>query len=271
MTSVFSPNKHIEEPASGDYNDAWAAPINANWTLLDTALGGHTNIVVTGVTGPIIALTLSQYQPPNIIFAGVLSANLTYTIPSGVGGIWTIYNATSGSFTLQVIVAGGTGNTLKQNTRNIVVSDGSNFSLAQTVPVSFADLTGQVSNAQVPQSAVTQYQAALAIAFTQLTGIAALGQIPSLPASQITSGTFANARISQASVTQFQAALAIAFTQLTGSATLAQIPSLPASQITSGTFPNARLPNVAAGPGVTIAADPGTTPSGVFGDIFFYY
>lgn len=47
------------------------------------------------------------------------------------------------------------------------------------INVDFTQLTGQASNAQVPASAVTQYQALLSIAFTQLTGSIANGQVPS--------------------------------------------------------------------------------------------
>lgn len=61
-----------------------------------------------------------------------------------------------------------------------------------------SSLSGQVTNAQVPQSAVTQWQAALAIAFSQLTGQIANGQVP------------------VGAVTQWQASLSIAWGQLTG-------------------------------------------------------
>lgn len=54
------------------------------------------------------------------------------------------------------------------------------------------------------------------------------GDIPSLDAAKITTGTFADARISESSVTQHEAALSIATSQLTG--------TLAASAITYGTF-----------------------------------
>jgi hypothetical protein len=79
-----------------------------------------------------------------------------------------------------------------------------------------------------------------------------------------------NAQVPVGAGTQWEASLSLAVTQLTGVATTAQIPALPASQITSGTVANARLPNPGVGPGVTIAADPGTTPSGAPGAIFYY-
>jgi hypothetical protein len=44
-----------------------------------------------------------------------------------------------------------------------------------------------------------------------------------------------------------------------------------ASNLSSGTVPNAQLPNPGIGPGVTIAPDPGTVPTGPAGSIFYYY
>src|SRR6185312_11701623 len=44
-----------------------------------------------------------------------------------------------------------------------------------------------------------------------------------------------------------------------------------AGNISSGTLSNSRLNNVGTMPGITIAVDPGSAPSGSFGQIFFYY
>src|ERR1700704_592512 len=112
MTSTFSTNKGLEEPASGDYVNAWATPVNSNWTAIDAALGGTTSIVVTGISAPITTLTLTQYRPPNIEFTGTLGANLNYQIPTGVGGMWSINNATTGAFSLAFSIAAGNSLTL---------------------------------------------------------------------------------------------------------------------------------------------------------------
>lgn len=66
-------------------------------------------------------------------------------------------------------------------------------------------LTGTLVNGTVAASNVTQHQAALSIAFTQLTGTATTAQIPSLDTAKITTGTFADARVAQSNVTQYQA------------------------------------------------------------------
>lgn len=58
------------------------------------------------------------------------------------------------------IVAGGTYET---------IWDGTRFQLTSFHRTNFLQLAGSIANSQVPQSAVTQWQAALAIAFSQLT------------------------------------------------------------------------------------------------------
>lgn len=181
MASSFSANKHIEEPASGDYSNAWAAPINANFTLLDTCLGGQVTISVTGVSAGTHSLTLSQYQPPNIVFSGVLTANLIYALPAGVGGIWTIQNGTTGSFSLTFQSGAGPGLiVLPQGQRSLVVSGGGFIQLAQTPlgALPFSSITGQIANGQVPVGAVTQWDSALAISMTQVSGTLPVGQLP---------------------------------------------------------------------------------------------
>jgi hypothetical protein len=194
--SSFTQNKSIEQPASGSYANAWAAPVNADWGIIDTAFGGNTPISVTDVLSGTYALSLSQYQPPNIIFSGTLGANLVYALPSGVGGEWTVYNNTSGAFTLTFAVTGGGSIALLQGQRSFVVSDGTNMQYADTA---YAN------------------------------GVAATAQ--------------ANAE---------------AFAQ-------------DASNISSGTVGAAYLPLAGTLQGITIAPDPGTTPSGSYGDIFYYY
>lgn len=129
MTSTFSINKGLEEPASGDYVNVWASPVNANWTNIDTALGGTTSISVTGISAPTTTLTLTQYRPPNIEFTGTLSANIAYQIPTGVGGLWSISNATTGNFTIAFSIAAGNSLTLAPG-RTLIISDGVTVALA---------------------------------------------------------------------------------------------------------------------------------------------
>lgn len=99
--------------------------------------------------------------------------------------------------------------------------------------VNFTQLGGTIASAQVPQATVTQHQAALSIASTQVTG--------NFAASRIDTGTFADARIALSNVSQHA-----------GSISTRNVPGL-------------------AGTAVTIQSDPGGTPSGTPGDLFLYY
>jgi hypothetical protein len=148
---MSTPNKDLNIPAHGADPDSWDVPVNANWNAIDVAFGGVTTISVTNVVGPDpIVLSVSQYTPPNIVFVGILSANLVYQVPAGVGGLWTIYNDTTAPFTLTLSVTGGLGNVLAQQARTLTVSDGVNMALAQRPTTSFTQLTDQIAYAQCP-------------------------------------------------------------------------------------------------------------------------
>lgn len=220
--STFTTNKNIEQPAHGAYNNDWDVPVNANSGVIDTALGGNTVINVTGITGPFIAVTIGQYTPPSIEFVGTLSANLFYILPAGVGGTWTVLNATSGAFQLNWNVAGGTSVLLPQGYRSICTSDSANMNLADN---GTAALAGQAAEA-FAQSAANNAQAN---AETYALGVANTAQ--------------ANAQNFASNGTN----------------------------ITSGTVAATRLPLIGNLGGVTIAVDPGTTPTGTAGQMFFYY
>ena len=133
MTSTFTTNKSLEKPASGDYVNAWASPVNSDWDAIDASLGGTTGISVNGISTPTITLALSQYRPPNIEFSGTLSANLTYQVPTGVGGYWTVKNATTGNFTLSFGVAAGNSLVLASG-RTLVISNGAIVEVATPKP-----------------------------------------------------------------------------------------------------------------------------------------
>jgi len=53
---------------------------------------------------------------------------VTYSIPSGVGGQWTVYNNTTGSYTVTIASAGGGSSyTVVQSGRTVLLSDGTNI------------------------------------------------------------------------------------------------------------------------------------------------
>lgn len=79
MASQFSPNLSIEEPASGDYPGAWAAPVNSNMNTIDAALGTIQSISLAAGS---VTLSTAQTRSAALIFSGALPSNVTVTIPS---------------------------------------------------------------------------------------------------------------------------------------------------------------------------------------------
>jgi hypothetical protein len=120
MTSTFTPNKNLELPGFNDYVNSWNTPVNADFTAIDTALGGVTNLNATSVSGD-VTLTSTQYRPFQIIVGGTLTANVRYLIPANVGGQWTVTNNTSGAFTLKIASAAG-GSDITAPSGTIMVS-----------------------------------------------------------------------------------------------------------------------------------------------------
>ena len=116
------PANQIVDPAwiSTPYTN-WSVPVNYDFGAIDLALGGSVSISVTSVVVSPQAMVLSQYQPMSIIFTGVLSANLTYALPSSVGGTWAVYNNTTGAFTLSMSTPAGTSLSV------VIPSGGPNF------------------------------------------------------------------------------------------------------------------------------------------------
>lgn len=122
-------NKDLAQPIVNSTN--WDVPLNANTGVIDAALGGNTTKSVTGVGTTPVVLTVSEYQKLILTFTGTLTANVTYHIPSSVGGQWIVRNGTTGSFTLTIGSAGGgTSVQITQSSVRTVYSDGTNIRAA---------------------------------------------------------------------------------------------------------------------------------------------
>ena len=131
--STQSVNKDLTLPANGEYVNTWNIPVNADLTIIDNALGGTTSLNATSGS---VTLTAAQYQPLILNVTGSISANVTYTIPSGVGGQWVVKNLTTGGYSVVVASAGGGSSaTVANNTVVTVVSDGTNIYLPSNATV----------------------------------------------------------------------------------------------------------------------------------------
>ena len=138
--TTFTTNKNLTLPANGDDVNSWDVPMNGNFTAIDAALGGSTSL--TTLTGA-HTLTSTEYTPFLLKVAGTLTGNVTYNIPAGVGGEWTVKNATTGAFTVTFasLTGGGTTASITQGQTTIIYCDGTN--------VSFDTVQSYASNGQV--------------------------------------------------------------------------------------------------------------------------
>jgi len=138
MASTFSPNKTLELPGFNDYVNSWNTPLNSDMTIIDTALGGSTLLNATSPTGN-VTLTYTQYRPLSLIVSGAMSADVSYIVPSGVGGQWTVSNGTSGAFSVfMVSAAGGSSIKIPQGYSTIVSCDGSSSGMRISVSTALA-------------------------------------------------------------------------------------------------------------------------------------
>jgi hypothetical protein len=129
MVSSFTTNKNLEQPGNGDYVDTWNIPVNADLSIIDSALGAVTNLNATSGSSNLIA---TQYANLTLNITGAMSANVAYTIPNGVGGFWVVRNATTdasgGPWAVTIQSGGGGVNVTALRGKNIMIwSDGTNI------------------------------------------------------------------------------------------------------------------------------------------------
>jgi len=115
----YTTNKGLELPVNGSYVNIWDGPVNGDFSIIDAALGGTTSLNATSGSA---TLTVVQYQKLIFNITGAIAADVTYTIPSGVGGQWVVNNATTTSNASRVIFASGGGGTNQVAPRGTQVS-----------------------------------------------------------------------------------------------------------------------------------------------------
>lgn len=151
MVSTYTTNKNLEKPGNGDYVDTWNVPVNADMDVIDQAFGGTTALNATGGSA---TLTSTQYRSLQIAISGAISGNVTYTIPSGIGGQWIVKNnttdASGGPWTVTFASAGGgTSIALPRGIAVTLYSDGTNIAYSS----SSAD--GSITTAKIADGAIT--------------------------------------------------------------------------------------------------------------------
>src|SRR5580693_4255871 len=148
-------NKNLATPAHGSDVNTWDVPLNSNFNIIDASFGGVLHINVTSLTSTPITMTSGtldtySYINPIIILSGTLTANVTFVIPTGIGGEWIIVNNSTGSFTI-TFASGGGGASIQiaQGTTKPIYSDGTNVNLSVITSIA----SNSITNALLAQAA----------------------------------------------------------------------------------------------------------------------
>jgi hypothetical protein len=132
--SSFTTNKNLEKPNNGSYVDSWNVPLNADMNVIDAAFGSVTNLNATGGNATLSGNVSSNVTYINMALnvTGAMTANVVYTIPNTVGGMWIVRNATTdsvgGPWTITMASGGGGSNvTVLRGKASMIWSDGTNI------------------------------------------------------------------------------------------------------------------------------------------------
>ncbi len=112
----------LEDQATGANNNTWGDVADANFAIIDKAIGIFVGIATTGGT---TTLSDDQNARPLLDFTGTLASNATIVVATRKKW-WLVRNRTSGAFTLTVKTAAGTGIAVTQGRGAILYCDGVN-------------------------------------------------------------------------------------------------------------------------------------------------
>ena len=131
MTSTYTTNIGINQPGLGDYAGSWNAPVNADWALIDQALGSSTSVAFTNMD---FTVTVAQSAYFQIICTGTLTSNVNLIFPATIGGRRIITNNCTGSFTLTAL------NGASDAGGGVVITQGINTPILLTQAVAYLDV-----------------------------------------------------------------------------------------------------------------------------------
>ena len=132
MASSYSTDLKLELMVTGENAGTWGTKTNTNLNLLQQAIAGYQAVSIAGgAQTTALAMTdatISNARNAVIELTGTITGNQIVTIPDGIEKTYTVYNNTSGAFTVQFKTASGTGPTFSTVDKGIkfVYSNGTN-------------------------------------------------------------------------------------------------------------------------------------------------
>jgi hypothetical protein len=129
MTTAYTSLLGLALPVQGELSGTWGDVVNNSITsLVDTAVAGTTNVSTDGnVTLTTTTGASNQARQAILLFSGARTAIRTVTAPAQ-SKIYTVINATTGGYAVQLVGAGPTtGVTIANGSSTTVAWNGSDF------------------------------------------------------------------------------------------------------------------------------------------------
>jgi len=134
MPSSFTSRLKLERQASGENSGNWGNLVNYVFNRIDSSTKGYQAVSVAGnanvtltsnnsTTNTDDSTTDDQVHNAILEFTGALTGNIN-VFTDAVESKYTVFNNTSGSYSLTFAPTGGTGVELTQGTKTFVYTDG---------------------------------------------------------------------------------------------------------------------------------------------------
>jgi len=127
MPSTPTPILRLEQQAAGENDSTWGDIVNTVLQLIEDAIAKRQLLTVTGGDTTLTATNYAADQSRSLCLAlsGVLSSNANVIVPA-LSKMYLVSNACTGSYTVTIKTASGTGVVVAQGVTQIVYCDGTN-------------------------------------------------------------------------------------------------------------------------------------------------
>ena len=170
MASSYSTDLKLELMVTGENSGTWGDKTNTNLNLIQQAIAGYQSIALTSTntTLSMTNATISDARNAVLEFTGVLAANSTVYVESGIEKTYTIKNSTTGAFTLAINQVGGSSviwGTTEKNIKQVYLN-GTNANvidlstLGGSINTSTALANSIVTASALDTAAVTSFKVA---------------------------------------------------------------------------------------------------------------
>jgi hypothetical protein len=158
MPSSFTSRLKLEKQASGENSGNWGNLVNYVFNRLDSSIKGYQSVNVAGSANVTLtsnnstsntddSSTDDQVHNAILEFSGALTGNI-HVFTDAVETKYTVFNNTSGAYTVTLAPTGGTGSVIKQGTKTLVYTNGTTM-YDITKDLGDIQVTGLTSNGAV--------------------------------------------------------------------------------------------------------------------------